>query len=369
MKKICTFTLFVALLSGASEGTGTRLKEITSIEGVRDNQLIGSGLVVGLNRTGDKAQTLFPLQELANMLRRMGLIVNPTVIAVRNIASVIVTATLPPFAQPGTHIDITAGAIGDATSLQGGLLLLTPLKAADGQTYAVAQGSLVLGGYTATAAGGKNTETVNHPTVGRIPGGAIVEKGPPSVEPTAKLKLQLSEADFSTAARIVDVLNRHFAPGAEPIAHAESAAAVEVTIPEAYASRPVEFVAELENLTVERDRREKVIINEKTGTIVLGKDVRITPVSILHGSLTVEVRTTLEASQPAPLSSGQTVVVPQTKVNAKEEQAKNVTLEKGATVEQLVRALQGIGSTPRDIITILESMRSAGALDADIEVL
>ncbi len=370
MKTLCGLALLAAaLLAGTTERTGTRLKEITSIEGVRDNQLIGSGLVVGLNRTGDKAQTMFPLQELTNMLRRMGLIVNPSVIAVRNIASVIVTATLPPFAQPGTHIDITAGAIGDATSLQGGLLLLTPLKAADGQTYAVAQGSLILGGYLASGGSGKNLETVNHPTVGRIPGGAIVEKAPPSVEPTSKLRLQLNEADFSTAARIVDVLNHHFAPGADPIAEAESAAVVVVTIPEAYASRSVEFVAEMESLTVEPDRREKVVINEKTGTLVLGKDVRITPVSILHGSLTVEVRTTLEASQPAPLSSGETVVVPQVKLNAKEEKAKNVTLEKGATVEQLVRALQGIGSTPRDIITILESMRAAGALDADIEVL
>lgn len=364
--------LFALLFAGAAalSAAETRLKEITSIEGVRDNQLIGSGLVVGLNRTGDKAQTMFPAQELANMLRRMGLIVNPLIIAVRNIASVMVTATLPPFAQPGTHIDVTAGAIGDATSLQGGLLLLTPLKAADGQTYAVAQGSLVLGGYTANggAAGGKNTVTLNHPTAGRIPGGAIVEKAPPSVEPAAKLRLQLDQADFSTAARIVDVLNRHFG-GPAPIAHAESAALVAVDIPESYASRPVEFVAEMEDLTVEPDHREKVIINEKTGTIVLGKDIRITPVSILHGSLTVEVQTTLEASQPAPYSAGQTVVLPQTRLDTKEEKARNVILQKGATVEQLVRALEGIGSTPRDIIAVLESMRSAGALDADIEVL
>lgn len=371
MKKLCGLILpLVAALSGE---TGTRLKEIASLEGVRDNQLIGYGLVVGLNRTGDKQQTVFTFQTLTNMLRRMGIVVDPATIQVRNMAAVMVTATLPPFAQPGTHIDVTAAAVGDATSLQGGLLVLTPLQAADGTTYAVAQGSLLIGGF-ATAGRGGNSQTVNHPTAGRVPGGAIVEKAAPSVEPTSKFKLQLHEADFSTAARVADVLNKHFttpdAPkDAGPVAHAESSAVVLVNIPEAYASRTVEFVAELENLTVEPGRPERIVINEKTGTIVLGKEVRISPVAILHGTLTVEVRTTLEVSQPTALSQGQTAVVPQTKVDTKEEKAKNVVLEKGATVEELVRALLAIGSTPRDIISILEAMRSAGALDAEIETI
>jgi flagellar P-ring protein precursor FlgI len=373
MRRLCgSILVFTILLPGAP---GTRLKEIASLEGVRDNQLIGYGLVVGLSGTGDKAQTVFSLQTLTNILRRMGVVVDPTQISVRNIAAVMVTATLPAFAQPGAHIDVTAAAIGDATNLQGGLLLLTPLRSTSGETYAVAQGSLLTGGFVAGR--GTATTTVNHPTVGRVPGGAIVEKAPPSVEPTSTLRLQLHEADFTTAAHIVDALNRHFAStadpdaktGASPIAQAESSAVVVVKIPEAYASRTVEFVAEIESLIVEPDHREKVVISEKTGTIVLGKDIRLSPVSILHGTLTVEVRTTLEVSQPGPLSSGQTVAVPQTQVNAKEEKAKSVTLDKGATVDQLVRALQGIGSTPRDIITILESMHSAGALDADIEVL
>jgi len=369
MRKLCAALLiFAVLLPGA---TGTRLKELASLEGVRDNQLIGYGLVVGLSGTGDKAQTVFSLQTLTNMLRRMGVVVDPTQISVRNIAAVMVTATLPPFAQPGTRIDITAAAIGDSTNLQGGLLVLTPLKDANGETYAVAQGSILTGGFLAGRGG--NTQTVNHPTVGRLPGGAIVEKAPPSVEPTSKLKLQLHEADYTTAAHIVDALNKHFGanapPDTEPVAHAESSAVVAVNIPQVYASRTVEFVAEMETLTVEPDHREKIVISEKTGTIVLGKDVKLSPVAILHGALTVEIRTTLEVSQPAPGSSGQTVVVPQTKVDAKEEKAKSVSLDKGATVDQLVRALQGIGSTPRDIITILDSMRSAGALDADIEVL
>jgi flagellar P-ring protein precursor FlgI len=392
MKKVCALALVLAaLIAGQAETrpqAETRLKEIVTVEGVRDNQLIGYGLIVGLNRTGDKQQTVFSFQTLANMLRRMGIVVDPTTVQVRNMAAVMVTATLPPFAQPGTHIDVTAAAIGDATSLQGGLLLLTPLKAADGETYAVAQGSLLIGGFAVAGRGG-TSQTVNHPTAGRVPAGAIVEKAAPSVEPTTKFNLQLRQADFTTAARVADVLNKHFTPltvakkdvaqqdSAEPdatkepapVAHAESSAVVSVNIPATYATRTVEFVAELENLTVEAGRPEKIVINERTGTLVLGKEVRISPVAILHGALTVEVRTTLEVSQPAPNSQGQTVVVPQTKVDAKEEKAKNVILQKGATVEELVRALQAIGSTPRDIIAILENMRAAGALDAEIEVL
>jgi flagellar P-ring protein FlgI len=352
--------LFANLLPAA----GTRLKELASLEGVRDNQLMGYGLIVGLNATGDKKQTVFSAQALANILQRMGVSVNPTAITVRNMAAVMVTATLPPFAQPGTRIDITAAAIGDASNLQGGMLLLTPLKAADGQTYAAAQGNVLTGGFVSGRGG--NSQTVNHPTVGRVPGGAIVEKAPPTVAPSSKLKLQLHQADFTTAARIAEVLNKHFS-GA--VAHAESSAVVAVDVPAAYATRPVEFVAEMEGLTVEADRQEKIIINEKTGTIVLGKDVRISPVAILHGTLSVEVRTTLEVSQPEPLSpTAKTVVTPDVNVNAKEEKAKNIILEKGATVEQLARALQAIGSTPRDIIAILQSMHSAGALDAEIEV-
>jgi flagellar P-ring protein precursor FlgI len=199
-----------------------------------------------------------------------------------------------------------------------------------------------------------------------VPGGAIVEKAPPTVAPSSKLKLQLHQADFTTAARVAEALNKHF--GAT-VAHAESSAVVAVDLPAAYTARPVEFVAEMESLTVESDRLEKIVINEKTGTIVLGKDVRISPVAILHGSLSVEVRTTLEVSQPQPLTStAKTMVTPDVAVDVKEEKFKNVILEKGATVEQLVRALQAIGSTPRDTIAILQEMHSAGALDAEIEV-
>jgi flagellar P-ring protein precursor FlgI len=346
---------------------GTRIKDIVSLEGVRDNQLVGYGLVVGLNGTGDKRQTVFSAQALTNILQRMGVSVAPTAILVRNMAAVMVTATLPAFAQPGTRIDVTAGAIGDASNLQGGLLLLTSLKAPDGQVYAVAQGSVLTGGFVA-GRGGTST-TVNHPTVGRIPDGAIVEKTPPSIAPSTMLRLQLHQVDFTTAARVAEAVNNHFSPSGERIAHAESAGAVAVELPKLYTDRSVEFIAEVEALTVESDRRQKVVLNEKTGTILLGKEVRLSPVAILHGTLAIEIRTTLEVSQPPPLSQGTTTVIPQTAVAVKEEKAKNLVLQKGATVEDQVKALQSIGSAPRDIIAIIESMRSAGALDADIEVL
>ena len=359
--------LVIVACAQAAKPETTRLKDVASLEGVRDNQLMGYGVIVGLNGTGDKQQTYFSTQSLANILKRMGVTVEPTAIQVHNIASVMVTANLPPFAQPGTRLDITAGAIGDAKNLQGGLLLLTPLKAADGQTYAVAQGPVVTGGFVAGRGG--NTQTVNHPTVGRIPEGAIVERAPPSITPSSRLKLQLRQADFTTAARIVDALNRRFSKGAMPVARAESAALIAVDIPSSYSARPVEFIAELEGLTVESDRPARIVINERTGTIVIGKDVQIRPVTIMHGALSVEIRTKFEVSQPAPLASGQTVVVPQTTVGAKEAKATNTTLPRGATVEDLVRALQAIGSTPRDVIAILQNMRAAGALDAEIEVI
>ena len=366
MKSLYLFLTALAMTSPLP-AEGTRIKEIVSLEGVRDNQLVGYGLVVGLNGTGDKRQTVFSAQALTNILKKMGVTVDPTAILVRNMAAVMVTATLPGFAQPGTRIDVTAGAIGDASNLQGGLLLLTPLKAPDGEVYAVAQGSVLTGGFAA-GRGGSST-TVNHPTAGRIPDGAIVERSPPSIAPTTTLRLQLNQVDFTTAARVAEAVNNHFSPDGERIAHAESAGAVAVELPKLFTSRSVEFIAELEALTVESDRRQKVVINEKTGTIVLGKDIRLSPVAILHGALSVEIRTQLDVSQPAPLSQGTTTVTPQTTVAVKEEKAKNLTLKKGATIEDLVKALQSIGSAPHDIIAILESMRTAGALDADIEVL
>jgi flagellar P-ring protein FlgI len=358
--------LLVLVLLEAAPG-GTRLKDLVSIEGVRDNQLVGYGLVVGLNGTGDKTQTVFSPQSLTNLLARMGIQVNPTAILVKNTAAVLVTADLPPFAQPGTRIDISVAAIGDSTNLRGGVLILTTMKGPDGQVYAAAQGSVVTGGFVA-GRGGTN-QTVNHPTAGRIPNGAIVEKLAPSVEPGGRIKLQLRQADYTTAARISDAINKRFGSvGSEP-ARAENSALVAVETPAVYKSNVVEFLGEIENLTVEADRPAKIVVNERTGTIVMGKDVRIFPVAILHGTLTVEIQTTLVTSQPEPLSSGQTTVTPQTNVVAKEEKARNILLKQGASVEELVRALTAIGSTPRDIIAILQNLKAAGALEAELEVI
>jgi flagellar P-ring protein FlgI len=348
---------------------GTRLKELVSIEGVRDNQLIGYGLVVGLAGTGDRQLTIFSAQSLTNMLQQMGVSVPATALIVKNTAAVMVTATLPPFAQPGMHVDITAAALGDASNLQGGLLLLTSMKSVDGQVYAIAQGSVVTGGFGAGRGGGNST-TVNHPTVGRVPGGGIVERPAPSIEPTNRLKLQLRQPDFTTAQRVSAVINDKFGASPDkPLAKAENSAVIAVSIPPDFATRAVDFIASLEALQVQADRPARVVINERTGTIVMGKEVRVSPVAIMHGKLTVEIQTTETVSQPGPLSQGTTAVVPQVAVNTKEEKSRSLVLKQGATVEELVRALGSIGSTPRDVIAILQSLRAAGALEADVEVI
>jgi len=365
MRKRLAFCISCALLAGNLPAA--RLKDLVDIEGVRDNQLVGYGLVVGLAGTGDRQQTVFSNQSLTNILERMGISVSPTAIRVKNTAAVMVTATLPPFAQPGLRVDATAAAIGDASNLQGGILVMTSLRGADGQVYAVAQGPVVTGGFAAGRGG--TTQTVNHPTVGRSPNGATVERAAPSVAPKSVVHVQLRQPDFTTSARIVEAINRKFGGTGGAPAHGENSGLVSVAIPPAFATRTMEFMAELENLPVDADRPARVVINERTGTIVLGKDVRVAPVAIMHGNLNVEIQTSLAVSQPAPLSQGATEVVPQTAVGAKEEKARTVVLKQGATVEELVRALAAIGSTPRDIIAILQSLRSAGALEAEVEVI
>jgi flagellar P-ring protein FlgI len=367
MKRFIGTLMTMLLCCSGGVFAAARVKELASIEGVRDNQLIGYGLIVGLAGTGDRRQTVFSAQSLTNMLQRMGVTVSPTAIQVSNMAAVMLTATLPPYAQPGARLDVTAAAIGDAKNLQGGLLLMTPLRGADGQVYAAAQGSVVTGGFV--AGGGGTKQTVNHPTAGRIPGGAIIERTAPSPAPSSKLRLQLRQADFTTAARIAAVINKTFGVDGALIARAENSGAVAVQAPASYSLRPVEFVSEMENLTVETDRLAKIVINERTGTIAMGKEVKISPVSILHGSLTVQIETSLLVSQPPALSSGETAVVPQVAVGVKEEKAKNISLKKGANVDELVRALMAIGSTPRDIIAILQSLKAAGALEAELEII
>jgi flagellar P-ring protein precursor FlgI len=360
-----TAVILLLVLTPAVPGA-TRLKDLITIEGIRENQLVGYGIVVGLAGTGDRVQTVFGTQSLANLLQRMGVSVNPTLIVVKNTASVMVTATLPPFAQPGTKIDITAGAIGDAANLQGGLLLMTSLRGSNGLIYAVAQGPVVTGGFVA-GRGGAN-QTVNHPTVALGPNGATVERVAPSVEPGDHIRLQLRDADFATSTRIANVINQKFGLGSS-IAQAENPALVSVDAPAVWDKRIAEFIASLEELTVEVDLPARIVVNERTGTIVMGKDVRIAPVAILHGNLSVEIQTTYVVSQPNGQSGGTTQVIPQETVAAQNAPTRNVVLKEGATVEELVRALTAIGSTARDIIAILQNLRAAGAMNADLEVI
>ncbi len=344
---------------------GIRLKDLVTIEGVRSNQLVGYGVVVGLNGTGDRQQTLFSAQSLTNILQRMGVTVAPTAITIKNTASVLVTATLPPFAQPGTTLDVDVAAIGDASNLQGGLLILTTLRGINGQVYATVQGPLITGGFSAGRTA--NSQTVNHPTVGRIPNGASVERSAPSVAIGNTIKLQLREADFTTSARISDAVNKHFGDG--NIAHADNSALVSVNLPAQFQGQPTEFISELERLLVEPDRTAKVVINERTGTVILGSGVKIAPVAVMHGNLTVAIETALVPVPTGPLSSSPGTVVPETTVSAKDEKSRNLVLKEGATVDELVKALASIGSTTRDVIAILESLRAAGALDAELEII
>ncbi len=366
-RSVLLWLVLAVSVFGAAEDRGVRLKDLVTIEGVRTNQLVGYGLVVGLNGTGDRQQTLFSAQSLTNLLQRMGVSVSPTQITVKNTASVIVTATLPAYAQPGTNIDATVAAIGDASNLQGGLLVLTTLRGVNGQVFATVQGPVITGGFIAGRSS-SNSQTVNHPTVGRIPNGVSVERIAPSVPLGNTVKLQLKQADFTTAARISEAVNSRFTASGN-VAHADNSSLVTVNLPSQFANRPIEFIAELEKLSVEPDRVARVVINERTGTVILGSDVRIAPVAIMHGNLTVQIQTHLLAVPTGPFSSANGSVAPDTTVAAKDEKSRNVLLKEGATVEELVKSLAAIGSTTRDVIAILESLRAAGALDAELDVI
>jgi flagellar P-ring protein precursor FlgI len=335
------------------------------VEGVRDNPILGYGMVVGLRGTGDRQQTVFSTQTLANILQRMGMQVPSGTIKVNNVAAVFVTATLGPFSRPGSRIDVTVSSVGDAKSLEGGMLILTPLYGADGRIYAEAQGAVTLGGYS--AGGGGNAKQLNHPTVARIPEGGLVERDTSvDLHQLAKLSLLLSDSNFSTADAVAGVINLDFG---HEVANAIDGRRVEIDPAKAAASSLPALLSRLENLSVEVHRRAKVVVNERTGTVVMGKDVRLGAVAILHGSFSIEIATQLEVSQPNPLSQGQTEVLPQTTVKAEDTPAKRIELTEGASIEELVDGLQKIGATARDVIAILQAIKSAGALEADLEVI
>lgn len=373
-RSILGFFVAAALsLGGARAENETHkalLRDVATVEGVRENSLVGYGLVAGLRGTGDKQQTYFTVQTLASILARMGVEIPPAVlqstVQVKNVAAVFVTASLPPFARPGLHVDVMVSSIGDARSLEGGLLLLTPLYASDGQVYAAAQGPVVIGGYAA-GSGMANSKQVNHPTVGRIPAGALVERDSSlDLAKLPRLSLLLNEASFSTAEDVARVINHELASEAATVVDSRR---IEVAVPASAQNAVPALLARIENLEVEVERRAKVVVNERTGTVVLGKDVHLGAVSILHGNFSIEVTTSYAVSQPNPLASGQTEVVPQTKVSASETPARNVELGEGASVEQLVTRLQAIGATARDVVSILQAIKAAGALEAELEII
>jgi flagellar P-ring protein precursor FlgI len=344
----------------------SRIKDVAHFTGVRNNSLTGYGLVVGLKGTGDKQQTVFTQQTLKNLLDRFGLNLDNQVIRVQNIAAVVVTADLPAFERSGSKIDVTVSSIGDAASLQGGVLMQTPLQGADGNVYAVAQGALVLGGFS--AGNDATGVTVNHPTVGRIANGATVERqvvtGLPQIVVT--LDLELDRTDFTNVGRVAQAVNNAFG---ETLASPLDGRSVRLSLPLDYRRRPVEFIAAVEAVSVDMDSKAKVVVNERTGTVIIGSDVTISPVSISHGNLSIQIETQFNVSQPQPLSQGQTTVTPDQKVKAQEQKSNFVTLGKNATVEDLIRALNALGVTPRDTIAILEALKSAGALQAELEVI
>ncbi len=343
----------------------SRLKDVTTLQGATTQPLIGYGLVVGLNKTGDRRQTIFSAQTLANMLERFGVAVPPGGIKIENVAAVMVTAEIGPYAQLNTRLDITASSIGDARSLQGGTLLPTPLRGPDGAIVALGQGPLSIGGFG--VGGGGNAIAVNHLTVGRVPGGGLVQVArQTAMAPAEELRLGLREPDFVSAGRIARAINMEL--GADR-ARVTDAGTVIVRVPNEYRATVPDLLARLEPLSIAVDTLARVVINERTGTVVLGGDVRIGPVAVAHGNLSLRISTQYNVSQPEGFSIGQTTVTPDRQVDAEQENRQLVALEEGTTLSDVVRALNTLGVTPRDIIAIMQALKVSGALRAEVVIL
>ncbi|KPJ92054.1 MAG: flagellar biosynthesis protein FlgI [Gammaproteobacteria bacterium SG8_11] len=362
LRLIATIVLSAGFISCAN---AERLKDMTSIAGVRDNQLIGYGLVVGLDGTGDK--TAFTIQSLRTMLTKLGVTVPPDVdLKSKNVAAVSLHAELPAFAKPGQRIDVTVSSIGEAKSLRGGTLLLSPLKGADGNIYAIAQGNIIVGGFGVSGGDGSKI-TVNVPSVGRVPGGAMVERSVPTPFATGNsLILNLHTPDFTTANRVVEAINASFGAGT---AVAMDGSSIKVLAPLDVSQR-VAYVSELENIVVQpADAAAKVIINSRTGTVVIGNHVTVTPAAVTHGSLTVTISERPQISQPEPFSQGETAVVPQSEIEVAQENQRMFLFESGTNLEEIVRAINQVGAAPGDLVAILEALKEAGALRANLIVI
>jgi flagellar P-ring protein FlgI len=363
---LCSLFVLAVQAQQINDRLSMRVKDIAEIEGVRGNQLIGYGLVIGLNRTGDKVQqNLYARQTLQNLLQRMGISTSVDTLRPENVATVLVTATLPPFARQGSKIDVVVSSIGDARSLQGGTLIVSPLKGVDGQIYAIAQGSVSIGGIAAGDAG--NSVDVGHPTVGRVPNGGMVERTVAAdLAANGMLTLVLRQDDFTTSARLSRAVNETFGAGT---ARSLDGRNIAVKVPAKYQDDSVSFISDLETVRVQTDVIAKVIINERTGTIIMGSNVRLSSVAISQGGVTVKIGTEFDVSQPSILArTGETAVTPRVDVNVKERKPESVILPDGATVEEVVRGLRAVGATARDIISILQAIKGAGALAADLEL-
>lgn len=372
MKKLTLLCLAILItFSLTQSATAARIKDIAQLHGVRDNQLLGYGIVTGLDGTGDDMNnSVFTLQAIYNMMTRHGITIDPDNIddiKVENIAAVMVTGTLPPFAKSGSRMDVQVSSMGDAESLAGGTLLMTPLLGPDGNIYSVAQGPITIGAFSY---GGKAAQVQqNHPTVGRIAGGAIIEKAVGmEIGEDGLLTYQLRDADFTTASNLAETVNRRFGSGT---AYADSPGTVLVQVTEPYKENIVDFVATLETLNVKTDTPAKIVVNERTGTIVMGKDVRLSTVAVSHGNLSLIIRDDYNVSQPAPFSEGETVVTPETTIDVIEDDGELVLLDldEGVSIGEIANALNAIGATPRDLIAIFQAIKASGSLQGELVIL
>jgi flagellar P-ring protein precursor FlgI len=355
------------LLSVTGELHAARIKDIAGFRGVRSNQLVGYGLVVGLAGSGDSDDAIFTLQSVSSMLEKMGVTVKPEDIKVKNVAAVMVTADFPPFARMGSRLDALVNSIGDSKALQGGTLLMTPLKGADGQVYAVGQGPVSTGGFTVGASTGDKVQK-NFTTVGRIVQGAVVEKEIPfNLNQKDTLTLALHQPDFTTATRMAEAINTGLL---ESAAFPQDSGTVQIAVPPKYLGNIAQLIASIEVLNVTPDNISRVVINERTGTVVMGENVRISTVAIAHGNLSVEIKQNFNVSQPMPFAeTGRTVVTPDTQTSVKEGRAPIYVVPSGVSIGEVVKALNALGVSPRDLISIFQALKAAGALQADLEII
>ncbi|MCK4985592.1 MAG: flagellar basal body P-ring protein FlgI [Desulfobacterales bacterium] len=365
---VCIFLVVATGIFLIPDAHAVRIKDIVDIKGVRENQLVGYGLVVGLEGTGDSDDALFTIQSLASLLEKMGVTVQPADIEdVENVAAVMVTTDLPPFASLGSRIDVLVSSIGDAENLQGGTLLFTPLKGADGKVYAIAQGPVSTGGFAVSGNSGDQVQK-NFPTVGRVVGGALVEKEIHSdFNEKDSLTLALHKPDFTTASRVAQAINRAFY---SQLAQTDNAGSIRVSVPENYLGNTVQFVTMIESLGVTPDMVSKVVVNERTGTVVMGENVRIATVGIAHGNLSIQINESQDVSQPLPFSrGGRTVVTPESEIVVEEGKNPIFLVESGVSIGELVKALNALGVSPRDLIAIFQALKAAGALQAELEII